>query len=352
MANTYNPIVSKEALRWGLLQRRPVPEPGTALVFVGDGQPLLTITQGQRGPTKGEMVWGKYNMLYKVDISEHPLSFRCDLPCKTDAFDFHAEVKFNCSVHEPEIIVQRNVTDVYEVLEPLIDHVMRSMSRSYEFKEVGIAEREIGDRVKQEVYDAGFQLNRFVLKLSLEQEVRDRIRRKTNIQEEVEVDITSIKGKSELEKTVIEEQNKLEKLKIESDKLEIERLRIKMDFYNEIIQTGSLQLLVLQLAKNPNDVMAVAQMLNQQRQLAVDNEVKLLEVLLKEDAIEGSQFDDAGKHIVQRLMGLIERPAPALKSNPISNPENKKPLAEKDETNNSAESVVPEFNWEEDEEDN
>ncbi|MEH1970476.1 hypothetical protein [Nostoc sp.] len=46
MANTYNPIVSKEALRWGLLQRRPVPEPGTALVFAGDGQPLLTITQG------------------------------------------------------------------------------------------------------------------------------------------------------------------------------------------------------------------------------------------------------------------------------------------------------------------
>ncbi|WP_026730996.1 hypothetical protein [Fischerella sp. PCC 9605] len=349
MANTYSPIFSKEPLRGGLFQRRPVPEPGIALVFSGDGQPLLTIAQGQRGPTKGEMVWGKYNLLYKVDMTEHPLSFRCDLPCTTDAFDFHAEVKFNCSVHNPEIIVRRNVTDVYEVLEPLIVEVMRSMSRNYEFKEVGIAEREIGDRVKQEVYDAGFQLNRFVLKLSLEQEVRDRIRRKTNIQEEVEVDITSIKGKSEVEKTAIEEQNKLEKLKIESDKLEIERLRIRMDFYSEIIQTGSLQLLILQLAKNPNDVMAVAQMLNQQRQLAVNNEVKLLEVLLKEDAIEGSQLDDAGKHIVQRLIGLIERPAPALEATLTKNAESQKALLETDETkSDSSEPTIPEINWDED----
>ena len=34
MTDTYNPILSKEDIkRWGLLQKRPTPEPGIALVL-------------------------------------------------------------------------------------------------------------------------------------------------------------------------------------------------------------------------------------------------------------------------------------------------------------------------------
>ena len=201
MADTYNPILNKQESRgWQLFQQLPIPEPGTALVFSGNEQHFLTGTQGQRRPSRGEMLWGKYNLLYKVDMTEHPLSFLCELPCATDAFDFHADVRFTCAVHNPEMIVRRNVTDVRQVLEPLIVEVMRSMSRNYQVEESGIAEREIGDRVKKAVYDVGFQLNRFVLTLSLEQEARQRIRQKKDIQDRAELEKTRSQSSIELEK--------------------------------------------------------------------------------------------------------------------------------------------------------
>jgi WD40 repeat protein/energy-coupling factor transporter ATP-binding protein EcfA2 len=221
MADTYNPILSREEIRGGqLFQQRPVPDAQTALVFSGEGQPLLTITQGQRGITRGEMLWGKYNLLYKVDMTEHPLSFWCELPCATDAFDFHAQVRFTCAVHNPEMIVRRNITDVRQVLEPLIVEVMRSMSRNYKVEESGIAEREIGDRVKKAVYDAGFQVNRFVLTLSLEQEARQRIREKKDIQDRAELEKTIIQNSIQLEQEA-------QKLHRQGQQLELERKRLQ-----------------------------------------------------------------------------------------------------------------------------
>ena len=161
MADTYNPVSRKEIKNWRLFQQRPVPDAHTAIVFSGEGKPLRTIYQGQRGITNTEMMWG-YSVFYRVDVTEHSLSFRCDLPCKTDAFVFHAEITFMCSVHDPATIVQRNVTDVHQVLKPLIEEVMRTESRNYDPEESGIAERDIANSVKQKIYDAGFGVNRFV----------------------------------------------------------------------------------------------------------------------------------------------------------------------------------------------
>ncbi|MFB2891602.1 hypothetical protein ACE1CI_01530 [Aerosakkonemataceae cyanobacterium BLCC-F50] len=336
MSDTYNPILTKEELgRWRIFQQRPVPEPGTALVFFGEGQTLVSIIQGQKGLTGGEMFWGKYNLLYKVDMSEHPLSFRCDLPCKTDAFDFHAEVKFNCLVHDPEMIVRRNVTDVRKILEPLIIEVMRNMSREYEVEQSGIAEREIGDRVKKEVYDVGFQLNRFTLTLSLEQETRDRIREKKRIQETTELEKINIQGMLELEK-------EKQKLAMQREQFEIERMKLKIDFYGPIIQAGNWQLLTMQLIQRPEDVAVIAEAINQQKQIERDHQIKMLKMLLDADALEGSQIGEVGKRLLQGLIGLTEQSTPALESRILNNSESLK-VSEIEKTDNgTSSSEVPE----------
>lgn len=103
MPELHNPIIGREELsRW----RTPVPDANTALVFLGNGQPTFTIRESQKGLTKGEILWGKYSLVYKVNLSDFPIAFNCNLPCATDAFDFQAEVRFLVSVREPEIIVR------------------------------------------------------------------------------------------------------------------------------------------------------------------------------------------------------------------------------------------------------
>ena len=89
MTNSFNPILGKEDIpRLRLFRPRPTPEPGVALFFFQPGQPLVTLWPGQR-LTAGEVSWGNFKAIYKVDVTERALQFNCTLPCESDAFDFN-----------------------------------------------------------------------------------------------------------------------------------------------------------------------------------------------------------------------------------------------------------------------
>ncbi|MCP2728356.1 hypothetical protein [Limnofasciculus baicalensis] len=354
MTDTYNPILSKEDIkRWALLQKRPTPEPGIALVFSGEGQPLIALIQGQMGITRGEMVWGKYNLLYKVDLTEHPLSFQFKLPCATDAFDFQAELKFICSVQEPEKIISRGITDVRLFLEPIMAEIMRNISRNYQVEESADAERDISLKVKRAIYDEGFQVYRFVLTLSLEQEIRDRIREKKRIEDTTEIETNKIKSQKKIEQEAqsLDMQRQLfemERIKMQ-EQFEIERIKLKMEFYTPLLQAGNWQMLALQLAQNPQDVVFISQEINKQKQIDRENQMRMLKMLLDEDAIEGSQVSEVGKRVLQGLITMTEEYTRALGSGDSNNTESQKPILETEEPkNNTSDSVRPEFNWDED----
>lgn len=321
MADTYNPIIGREEIKgWRVFGKRPVPDAQTALVISGEGQPLLTIKQGQRGITNGEMMWGKYNFFYRVDLTEHRLSFRHDLPSKIEAFVFHAEVTFMCSVNDPATIVQRNVTDVRQVLEPLIIEVMRAESRNYDTEKSGIAEREIGNSIKQAIYDAGFQVHRFVLQLSRDEEVKQ-----------------------------IERDDEIERIKEEN---KIKLMRMKMDFYGPMIQAGNWQMLAMQLAQNPEDVQFIVQQLNQQKQLERQHQVEMLKMLLNEDALESSQISEVAKVALQNLLGVAEQSIPELKGSSDQSTEVQDSVIDVDlKDSDASNDKKPNFNWDEDEED-
>lgn len=187
MFETYDPLVKEEIAKFRAFQKRFIPDPGNVLVFSGEGKDLLIVPQGKPGPTFGELIWQKYNLLYKVDITEHLLKFCCQLPCATDAFFFDAEVVFSCSVNNPEMIVRREVRDVRSRLEPLIVEVMRGKSRNYTVGESGIAESDISDSIKSVIYDSGFQVTNLVLKLGLSKEAADYVQNLERINREKEL---------------------------------------------------------------------------------------------------------------------------------------------------------------------
>jgi D-ribose pyranose/furanose isomerase RbsD len=374
MGIKHNPILSKEEIGgWRIFQKRPIPDPGTALVLSGEGQPLLTIKQGNNGITSGEIRWGKYNSIYKIDVTDFPLNFQCILPCATDAFDFKAEVKFTCSVKDPEIIIQRNITDIGAVLEPLIIEVMRRISRKYQVEDSGAAELAISNSIKQAIYDEGFNIPQLVITLSLEEEARKRIREVKRLQEEVNIEkerqaLELQKEKLAIEKRKLQEeferestslQNQfsrseeisklqdefgIEKMKqtleMQRTQFEIYQLKMKEEFalemmkqktemYTSMLQAGQWQQFAL-LLNQTGDVSIVMNILNEQKQSEREHQVKMLKMLLDADALEGGQVNEVGKGFLRQLIGLTEESKPLLASESVGDSTIKEVLIEED----------------------
>jgi len=309
-------IISKETTQLRLFRPRPAPEPGIALVLFREGQPLITLWPGDR-LTSGEVSWGNYKTVYKVDITEHSFSFSCTLPCHGEAFEFHTQVDITYSVENPSLIVERNITDARTVLEPLIVNTMREVSREHDVEQSAEAEKSITERVLEESkkYSTGLKILRFVVKLSLEEDARNHIRQLKQI-----------------ERTKVSErrQAELEKQRIE---LEVERTKMRMEFYSPLIKEGQWQLLALQLANHPDDVAAIAQMIRQQRQADMENQLRALKIMLEEDVIEGFQMEEASKRVLQRFVDSF---GPDLEVKALGNGEKPKALEAKQDSQNES----------------
>ena len=270
MSETYDPLVKEEIAQFRAFQKRFIADPGKVLVFSGEGKDLLIVPQGKQGPTFGELMWGKYSLLYKVDISEHLLRFQCRLPCATDAFFFDAEVSFSCSVDNPELIVRREIRDVKLRLEPLIVEVMRGQSRNYMVSESGIAESNISDAIKSAVYDSGFYISNLVLQLGLSEEAAEYVRNLERINREKELN----RAKQELEhqRKEFEQQARREEERLELERqrqqlqLELEAKRQKEDLEREIQLRDSKVSLDIQRSQQELDFEAKQQESSYQRQ--------------------------------------------------------------------------------------
>jgi SOS-response transcriptional repressor LexA len=283
MPDPYNPIIAMEKIRRLRPFRHPTPEPDVALVLFRGGHPLVTLWPGDRLSAM-KIIWGNYKIIYEVDITEHWFGFDCTLPCKGDAFHFHAEVRVVYSVDDPATIVRRKAINACEDLTPLVIQTMRRISRNHDVEEIDAAERTITEAVERGAYDVGFKVNRCVVSLSLEEDARAYIRKLRQIERDKERE----RREAELQR--------------QRDELELERMRVKMDFYSPLIREGHWQLLALQLTNHPEDVATVAQMLSQQRQAEMEHRLEVLKVMLDKGALEDFDVEEAGKRVLQRLV--------------------------------------------------
>lgn len=284
MISATNLIISEENVpRLTLFQPRPTPEPGIALVLFREGKSVVVLWPDDR-LTAGEIRWGNYKKIYKVNIAEQSFIFNSTLPCQGDAFDFHAQVQVTCAVKNPATIVENKVNNAQAVLEPLITDTMRSISRRYDVEDSELAEREIAQVIESQEYGVGLAVKRFVVKLQLEEDARVHIRKLT------QYDRDSVLADKEAQ------------LQKQRDAIERERMKTKMEFYGPLIKQGQWQLLAMQLSNRPEDVSIIIQMLNQQRQQEMDHQLKALKIMLEEDVIEGFQLEETGQRVLQRLV--------------------------------------------------
>jgi hypothetical protein len=278
------------------LKRPEPPKPGTAFVFVGDGTPLLTVREGERGPTAGELLFGKYSTYYEVDMGDRSLNFYEKLPC-ADAFEFNAEVKLTYAVSDPALVVRRARTDAGQFLKDLAIDAMRRASRRYNHEQTGDAENTIAGRIEDEVRDNGFKLSRAVfVKLSLPEEVHTRLINRKLREYDFDDQETQVSRMAQLKKS--EQDNKLS--------LKQERAKV----FAPLIKAGDWATLLAMLdLSDPEDAAIRAMIettLNQQKMQA-DRQQKLLEIAIEKGAVEGWELGGIAKALLQEVSGLPEQ---------------------------------------------
>lgn len=285
--STNDPIIGTETFpKFNLFAPRPMVEPGQALVMYRDNGETLTLMPGQR-ITAGNIAWRDYKGYYKVDIGMHALDFQTRVPCNKDAFNFEAKVQVAYQVENPDVIVKNKIRDVLVALRPEIENRMRIISRKYNAEQSEDAEQEINKGFEKGLRVNGIFASQIVSNLELEAEAREHLRKIQSTKNEiVRQEVTH-----ELEATKVRYENEIKKQ--------------RMDFYTPLIKKGQWNLLALQLAEHPDDVVAIANMMNQQQQAERDNQLKLLKIMLDEDVVEGFQVDEVRKRVLQKLIDSL-----------------------------------------------
>jgi hypothetical protein len=320
MQNTYDPILEIQDLSsLGLLYRPPAPEPGVAMVFSGNSKPLLTILQGQRGVSWGEMRWG-FNKLYKVDIAEHPLEFAFDTPCLGQTYLFHVTVSLRCSVAKPELIVENRVNDAAAWIKGSFERAARVISARYDFHQAQEVEQELNSQASQALIGTGFAITGLLIKVVSNQEVIDWNREKIRIDAQSSLEHQRLKREQSLQQDLkkleleaaIDQQTLEHRLAKQQAEFDIQMLKVKTDFYSSLLKAGNINILALQLSQNPGDVLIVQQALLQQQQAERDMHLRTLEVMIRADGVEGFQLSELGKSTIAQLMSLKNINNPAL----------------------------------------
>lgn len=297
-------FIEKELNRWN---RPESPKPGTALVFVGNGKPSLVVYEGERGPTQGELLWGKYSMFYEIDMGERSLEFYEKLPC-ADALEFQAKVKVTYSVQDPIIIIRSARTDAGQFLRDSAIDVMRRTSRRYSYEQSGEAENAIAGRIEEEVRDKGFKLSRPVsVVLSLDEAISSRL---------VERQLTTFDFHDK--KTQISRTTELNDLQ-QTAKLELKQKRAKI--FAPLIKSGDWATLLAMLDPSDPEDEAIRVMiettLNQQR-IQAEKQQRMLEIAIEKGAIEGWQLEGVAKTLFKEISGISEQSIAFLEGKPES----------------------------------
>jgi hypothetical protein len=282
--DTFNPILGEEKfLFWHRLSPQLAPRSGVALVF-GDGGARPAVLWPDDTREILAVRWGSYRRIYQVDISAHSFGFDCRLPRSNDAFDFYADVHVTCRVEDPALIIQRHITDARAALEMPLIRVMRSVSRRYNLSRMVDAEKAIAEAIEKKAGCNGFEVENLIVRLATEEEERAYIRKLWQIEcnariEEKEAEFWDLR-----------------------DKLAIKRKKMYVNFYNDLIQKGRGQLVILYLVLHPEEIERAVELLSHQRTSEREQWWKELNELKKLDAFDAPQLQELVNYVLQRLM--------------------------------------------------
>lgn len=328
MQETFNPILSQEDVRgWSLTKEIPVPAPNTVLVLSRSGGELEVISHTGKPISFSRFKFGGYNFLYKIDVGEYVLKIDCLLPSKTPGFDFPTTVEITCSVFDPQTIVRAGTQDVASVLKARLINEMKQISRDYDLRENAMAEKDINRSVRRRVVDErcfddlGLRIPQLVASLQIDSSAIGSIKQITL----TELNEAASLAEKQAQLRIVQAE---ESAQLKLDELKRKRASAEQEHYEKILEGGEASLLAAHLAQNPENIASLIDRLDQQKRLESGSNIELLKIMIQEDAIEGSQLDEAGRRVLRRLIGLTESPKAVLEGDFVK--QEPSPLSDED----------------------
>lgn len=259
--SSYRPIVGEHHFgRFRILHHKTAVRPWVARVFVlGNGRVVEFGRDKQ--PTTGELLWGGYRTLFEIDLSLRRLGLEITLPSAGDAFVFRTMVDVQWRVTDPKRVVMAGVTDIRDVMVPLLLDGLRQATRSLLPDDVEPAEKTANARFGHDWLTEQYGLW-------------------TNV---------------------------LVRLRMDEQKEGNVRLASEVQAYKTLIEAGDLDQFALQIARNPDDVDSVVQLLVNERDTHRREVCDFITKLLDSDALDRWQIDDQVRVLLQWMGVSINR---------------------------------------------
>jgi hypothetical protein len=326
----FKPIVEEVKLGPVGMRRRPPIRGGLATVL--EGREGYKTFEPHDPPTMADMIAGNHRRLYRVDLSPYSVALRFDVPCRGDAWHFHANAMLTVSVSDPAAVVRLRMVDA-SVVESLIMRRLRQLSRGFNVAEVEQAEEALNDYLQnQDFPEVGFRIKYGWVTLAVdESEVQYRrhdvllrrdmeraagqdelqrqqaefaaARNRAEANHRRELEALQAHHEAELQRTRTESELKLQTER-EAHRRQLENERIAI--YRQAIQMDVPDLLLLRLATHPEDADTVVNILANQERAKLNIHLQFFESILnKEDVVHAWQLEEPVLKMLQRFVEVF-----------------------------------------------
>ncbi|MGH8898784.1 MAG: hypothetical protein ACRDZ4_17625 [Egibacteraceae bacterium] len=217
--------------------------------------------------------------MYEVNVGEHLLDFQCELPCQQNVGHFLAKVHLAWKVSDPQEVVKRHLVDVRGELEPWLCGRMRQITRTIDVRQRAYAEERINNKLgnNPRLPTIGLEICRFKVTLELDEAARRHVDR-----------LTETDRKKEAE----EREQKL--------------LRARMDFARSVLELGYRESILLQLARHPEDIKDIVQMLQNDEEFVLDANVEAFKAMLGSRLFEEFDVDPTRLTLLEQLLEDVQ----------------------------------------------
>jgi hypothetical protein len=264
--NLVDPILETTTLKRWPMARRPVAQPGTALVFQHANG---TLSQPDAAVTASEVSLRGHRLVYTVDKRTHGSTFEQEFPSLRGAFRFKVSVTFAWQVENPVLVVQENVRNAPGTCELALAQRIQPVCRAIDVLDEVNAEAAIAQRLPTPIRIPNLGL----------------------IVTSIHVTVSSDAGAQGVDRQEW----------MQSKQFNLHEARV--GFFDRMTRTGTAAARIL--ASDPSKALEAERFLDEQlardRQTAID----AMEVLLKSDQFRIGEFDDAVLAVVERFRSIL-----------------------------------------------
>ncbi|WP_194895399.1 SPFH domain-containing protein [Catenulispora pinisilvae] len=252
----------------------------------------------QHTRSKG-MFRGKVKTVYDIDLGVRHLPFEVELPGAGDTFSFNVSVVVEWRVLDPSLVVRSQLLDIRPLIQPVITEEMRRIAREYGVDNSAAAETAINERLAGEAlnFNDPEQLGAALARTVTTGHIGREYGLWTRTIASVQPDKSRLAQSDEVRdlRHQIEAERLKQELRMLQEQNNQQVLENRTRFYREAFTSGDIERAVLQVAQNPEELTAVAQVVREQELAGQRLTIDFVNKLLEEGAIERWQVNDQAK---------------------------------------------------------